>query len=74
MANIKGSKLKKKPVTQVYCRKHFCCHVLFPLSALEGSITANQYLVLQPDCLYPAMKHLYLDGSGIFPTLSVVKQ
>ncbi len=44
----------------------FCWHGLGPLVPLEGTVTANQYKVVLSDHLYPMMKHVYPDGSGLF--------
>lgn len=42
------------------------CHGLGPLVPSEERVTANQYRVSLSDHLYPVMKHVQPDGSGLF--------
>lgn len=41
-------------------------HCMAPLVLFEGSITANQYIVLLNDYLYPVMIHFCPDGCSLF--------
>lgn len=46
-------------------RHLFCRHLLDPLVPVNRRLTGNQYTVLLTDHLYPVMKHVHHDMSGL---------